>query len=618
MQKTIQRGLSTLRQQGWAAFSLQVRAWLRRRLPGTAASAVPAAQDYLAWAARTEPDAAELARQAQAAQIWASPPLISVVMPVYNPDPAALRAALDSLLQQTYPHWQACIADGGSHRPGVRQVLEEFAARDARLRLAFLEANRGISANSNAALEMARGEFTAFLDHDDLLAPFALFEVAQAVQQQPECDLLYSDHDLLSAADGQRTQPLFKPDWSPEIMLSSNYITHLTVARTALLRRVGGFDPALDAAQDWDLFLRLSEQARRIHHIPKVLYHWRASPASTAEGIWQKPEAPAAQTRAVARHLQRLGLPGAQAFFDPSGYLRAKWDFDRTRKVSIIIPSRGPSRLLKACVGSILRHTQSPHYEIIIVNNGPQRPEQSTDYRRLSADPRLRILHMDGPFNYSAANNLGARQASGEILVFLNNDTQVLASDWLDELSMWAQRPEVGAVGAKLIHPRGVIQHAGVILGLSGFAGHIFGGLPENTWGLYGRAEWYRDYLAVTAACLALRREAFEQAGGFDESMQLCGSDVALCLQLRHAGLRIVYNPFVRLLHHEGATRQRDVPAQDYHCSYPYYLPYLRQGDPYFNPNLSYWQLTPALAAAGEPAPLTFVEDFLRRLEPPA
>ena len=555
--------------------------------------------EYLLWIEASEPGGEELARQVQLATDLNNPSEISILIPVFNPRPGDLEAALNSLLAQTYPHWQACLADGGSTHPGARRVLEEFASHDPRFQVVWVGHNHGISGNSNAALAIARGEFVAFLDQDDLLAPFALWEVARAINENPDCDLIYSDHDLLTEVDGQRCQPLFKPDWSPELMLSANYLTHLTVARTSLVKQLGGFDPQLDGAQDWDLFLRLSEHARKILHIPKILYHWRSSPASTAENINNKPAAPAAQVEAITRHLARLKLQQGEAYFDPSGYLRVRWALDRGCKLSIIIPSRGASPLLKTCVNSILKLTLYPNYEIVIINNGPRPPGQFRYYRRLSKHPRIKITHYAETFNYAAANNFGARQASGEILVFLNNDTRVTSPTWLDELSMWLQRPEIGAVGARLMHSDSTIQHAGVILGLTGFAGHIFGGLPENQFGIFGRAEWYRDLLAVTGACLAIRRQIFEQIGGFDENLTLCGNDVALCLKLVASGLRVVYNPFVQLLHREAATRQGDIPDQDYLYSYPYYRPYLAGGDPYFNPNLSYWHLAPTLALPG-------------------
>lgn len=614
MRNKVQRLVQVYKQQGLVSTAHKLRGWVYHKLTRTTSrlqvqSLLPAKYNH--WSEAHEPGKEDLAWQAHHAMNLRYQPEISILIPVYNPHPDHLEAALNSLLAQTYPHWQACLADGGSNQQSVHQVLEKFTTSDQRFQVVWMGSNLGISGNTNAALEIARGEFVGFLDQDDELAPFALWEVARAINDNPDCDLIYSDHDLLSAVDGQRCQPLFKPDWSPELMLSANYLTHLTVARKSLVNQVGCFDPQLDGAQDWDLFLRLSEHARKIIHIPKLLYHWRSSPDSTAENIFNKPLAPSAQVEAVTRHLTRLNLPQGQAFFDPSGYLRVRWAYDRQCKVSIIIPSRGASQLLKICLNSILKLTQYPNYEIVVVNNGPRSPEQFRYYRHLARDPRVKIIHFTEPFNYAAANNYGARQASGEILVFLNNDTRLTSPNWLDELSMWAQRPEVGAVGGKLLRSNGTIQHAGVILGLTGFAGHIFGGMPENLFGIFGRAEWYRDVLAVTGACLAIRKQVFKQAGGFDEKLTLCGNDVALCLKLFASGLRVVYNPFVKLLHREAASRHGDIPDQDYFHSYPYYRPYLASGDPYFNPNLSYWHLAPTLVSPGEIAPLEFVQTFL-------
>jgi GT2 family glycosyltransferase len=615
MGQKIQRAFQVFKEQGWASFVRKLSNWIRQQMGSIAAqphSKPLSVLEYARWIEAYEPDSAELAKQTHHAVDLYNQPVISIIIPIYNPQPGILEAALNSLLAQTYPYWQACIAFGGSTHQGVHQVLEKYCARDRRFEIVWLNNNLGISGNSNAALEIASGEFVAFLDQDDELAPFALWEIVHAINDNPDCDLIYSDHDLLSAVGGKRCQPLFKPDWSPEIMLSANYLTHLTVVRTTLVNEVGDFNPQLDGAQDWDLFLRLSENARKIIHIPKILYHWRSSPGSTAENISHKPSASKAQIQAITQHLTRLKLHRGQAFFDSSGYLRVRWDFNRHSKVSIIIPSRGASHLLKVCLKSILKITQYPNYEIIIVNNGPQRPEKFHYYRHLGKYSQVKIIHYDGPFNYAAANNFGAQHANGEILVFLNNDTRISSPDWLDELSMWGQRPEVGAVGAKLIHQDGTIQHVGVILGLTGFAGHIFGGQPENQFGIFGRAEWYRDVLAVTGACLAIRRHVFEQLGGFDEKMVLCGNDVALCLKLIASDLRVVYNPFVRLLHLESATRLGDIPALDFLYSYPYYRPYLASGDPYFNPNLSYWHLEPTLSSSEEITPLEFVHDFLK------
>jgi O-antigen biosynthesis protein len=571
--------------------------------------------DYPAWIEQNEPGESELKQQVELSGSFYYQPLISVLMPVFNPDPHVLREAILSVLAQTYPFWELCIVDAGSDRPGVKETLQEFAQCDERIHQIRLNKNAGISANTNAALEAASGEYAALLDHDDLLAPFALYEVASKLNDDLQIDLLYSDHDLLSAGESRRCSPLFKPDWSPDIMLSANYITHLTVLRTSLIRELGGFDPSLDGAQDWDLFLKVSERTQNIAHISKVLYHWRDSQSSTADDIWAKAYAPPAQLRAVQAHLERRGLKQARSMFDATGYIRVAWEMDRTKLVSIIIPSNGANELLENAVTSIFDKTSYPTYEVLVVNNGPNQPETFPFYEKAAASSKFRVVHDERPFNYSAANNYGAQHARGDFLLFLNNDIEVITSDWLDELVMWAARTDVGAVGGKLLTPDGRIQHAGVIVGLTGYAGHIFGGLPENRWSIFGLAEWYRDYLALTGACLILRTEVFRQAGGFDENLSLCGNDVELCLRLRRLGLQVAYNPFVRMKHIEGATRLGEVPVQDYLESYPHYLPALTSGDPYFNPNLSYWSLAPRMALGDEQKPLDFVEDHLERLK---
>jgi len=599
------------------SFSYLRRGLLPRRDQGTSPAPFlqPAGPDYLQWIEQNEPDPSELVAQARLAADLLYTPLISILVPVYNPPVQILEQTIKSVMGQTYPYWELCLVDGGSDLPAVRDLLAHYAELDNRIHLKFLDENMGISGNSNSALQLAQGEFTAFLDQDDLLAPFALFEVVQALNQDRSLDMIYSDHDLIELATSRRKLPLFKPDWSPEIMLSANYITHLTVIRTSLVQSADGFDPAYDGAQDWDLFLKVSEMTSKIAHIPKILYHWRDSGDSTASNIWAKEYAPPAQLRAIQAHLTRLGLPGAQAFFDRSGYIRVRWKFDRQKKVSIIVPSNGANPVLERCLDSILKGTDYPNFEIIVVNNGDRHPEEFPYYRKISRDGLVSVIHDDRPFNYSAVNNLGARQANGDILLFLNNDTEIFAQDWLDELVMWVEREQIGIVGAKLLRPDGSIQHAGVIIGMTGFAGHVFGNQPEYQWTNFGLAEWYRDYKAVTAACMIITRQAFEQIGGFDETFILCGSDVEICLRAARAGWRIVYNPFARVKHLEGATRAGEVPAQDFRVSYGHYLPALRDGDPFFNPNLSYWQLVPTLAASDEQAPLDFVMDFLKRLK---
>ncbi len=582
-------------------------------------SSLPSSTDmdrlYAEWIRWNEPGTEDLRRQrAQIAELPRQP-LISIVTPVYNPYPAHLTEMLRSVREQTYPHWELCVADGNSSDPTIRRILEQAMSEDDRIRVRFLDANRGIAENTNAALAMARGEFIAFLDHDDTLAPFALYEVAAAVNRVPAVDMLYSDHDLLSEGGEKRFSPLFKPDWSPEIMLSANYITHLTVIRKSRIEQVGYLRSAFDGAQDWDLFLRVAERSGSIVHIPAVLYHWRDTVGSTAGDIHRKQYAPKAQLRAIREHLQRQGMLAPDAFFTSSGFIRVRWHLKAKPRISIIIPSNGANTLLRRCVESIREKTRYPDYEVVIVNNGEKTPEQFAYYAHLSRDARFRVIH-DGrkPFNYSAVNNRGAASATGEVLVFLNNDTVVLSEDWLDEFAMWTERPSIGVVGAKLLLPDRTIQHAGVIVGLTGFAGHVFAGLPEGQGTIFGFPEWYRNYLALTAACFAVRRGIFERLGGFNENLALCGNDVDLCLRVREAGYRNVYNPFIRLMHEESATRDGPIPDDDYRESYRCYHPFLERGDPYYNKNLSLWNLVPTLKVEGETPSQVFAVELLRKL----
>lgn len=520
-------------------------------------------------------------------------PLISIVVPVHQTAPAMLQACLESVTSQTYTHWELCAALTPDPNSQNRKYLQALAKQDPRIRLIDLPENGGISRNTNAALAQATGEFVAFLDHDDTLAPFALAEIALRLQAEPEADLLYSDHDYLDAATGQRCQPLFKPDWSPSIMFSANYITHLTVLRRSLLEQIGPLDPGTDGAQDWDLFLRATEKTNRISHIAKVLYHWRMHPASTAHNDAAKNYAADAQLLAISRHLQRLGID-AEPEVMPNGLLHVRFHHPPTAKVSIIIPTKDRLDLLERCIATLLAVTQYPDFEIIIIDNGSVEPATKQYFETLKTDARLRILWHPGPFNYSTVNNRAAREATGDFLLFLNNDVEITQPNWLTELVCWANLPAVGVVGAKLLRANGTIQHAGVILGMSGFADHPFADGPALTFGPAGSTGWYRDFLAVTGACLLMRREVFNQIGGFDEKFILCGSDVELCLRAHEHGFRVVFNPFAELIHHERQTRGTAIPPNDFVESLKHYDRWITAGDPYWNPNLSLWSRQPS------------------------
>jgi len=568
---------------------------------------------YRRWIAENEPGDSELGEQTAAAQLMKDRPLFSVIVPVHRVASRILRECLESVLRQTYDRWELCIVSGDSDADN-RRLLSDFATTEPRIRLKFLERNLGISGNSNEAIHLASGEFLVFLDHDDLMAPTALFELACFLGGKRETDLIYSDHDYVDAETYYRFDPLFKPSWSPDMMFSANYITHLTAIRRSVVEQVGGFASATDGAQDWDLFLRVAERTKHIAHLPKILYHWRVHPNSTALNTDAKSYATKAQLTSLQGHVDRLRLP-AEPDVTSEGLLHLRWRRNTSPLCSIIIPSKDNLRLLSQCISSLTKNTNYPSYEIIIVDNNSVQPATRKYYNRISADSNVRVVDLAGPFNYSRANNVGAAQARGELLLFLNNDVEVLSPEWLDELAGWALHPPVGIVGGRLLRPNGAIQHAGVVVGFGGYAGHIFADHPRLTFGLFGSTGWYRNYLAVTGACMMMRRDVFHELGGFDEDFTLCESDVAICLKAWETGYRVVYNPFAELTHYEGQTRQNRCLDEDYVVSYKYYRPYLEAGDPFWNPNLSLWKKEITFRLKDDPPSLGFVLNHLTEIQ---
>jgi glycosyltransferase involved in cell wall biosynthesis/adenylate kinase family enzyme len=595
---------------GWARYKLKRGKQAEKSAPAIVQLDTPAAlsvaeSNYLQWIALNEPNEQELQKQRLESHLLVYQPLLSIVTPVYNPPPALLEAMIDSVIAQSYGNWELVLVNGSPENPAVQAVIDKARARDRRIAIVNLAANQGIVGNTNAGLAEAHGEFIVFVDHDDTIAPFALYEVAKLLNQDPATDMLYSDSDLLSYDGTKRFQPLFKPDWSPAIMLSANYATHLCVIRTSVVEQLGGLAAGSDGAQDWDLILRVSEQTSRIRHLPKILYHWRESPTSTAIDISQKPYALQAQFGVIQRHLARKGIQ-AEVSLDKTGYIRAIWPVQANPLVSIIIPSRKLS-LLQRCIQTIQQHTNYKRYELIVVDTTPQ-----GEIAHFYAKSTVQVVHYTEPFNYSAVNNRAAKLAKGEVLLFLNDDTEAFEPDWLEEMLRWVQREEVGVVGAKLLRENGLLQHAGVVIGLSGFADHPFANGPEGQHTIYGCTEWYRNFSAVTGACLMIRRALFEQVGGFDELLVLCGNDVELCLRVGKLGYQVIYTPFARLLHLESVTRgSSSIPPADFTGSYLHYYPLLEQGDPFYNPNLSHWSLLPQVRQPEEEASLAFTQRFL-------
>lgn len=526
-------------------------------------------------------------------------PKISVVMPVYNPPLEFLTSAIESVQRQTYANWELCIADDASTNPSIRVALEKFAAQDRRIKLTFRHKNGHISAASNSALELATGEYVAFLDHDDELREHALVMVVDAINRNPSGKLFYSDEDKITE-DGLRYNPYFKSGWNPELFRAQNYVCHLTTIPTELVRAAGGFRIGFEGAQDWDLFLRVTDSIAdpaSIIHIPHVLYHWRNFHGSTAQSTAHKPYVLEAQRKSVSEHLARKGFVGAKVeILTEISQLRVRYALPRILPlVSIIIPTKDRVEYLRRCVGTILDRTTYPAYELIIVDNGSSDVEALKYLDELRQHARVKILRDNRPFNYSRLNNDAVREARGELIAFLNNDLEVIVAEWLSEMVSHAVRPEVGAVGARLLYPNNLVQHAGIILGIGGVAGHNHKGRPASDPGYFNRLILPQNLSAVTAACLLMRRDVLTKVGPLDEdALAVAFNDVDLCLRIRSAGYLIVYTPYAELYHHESISRgledspekfkrfEREVGTMKERWTE------VLNDDPYYNPNLSF------------------------------
>ncbi|CAM3376501.1 glycosyltransferase family 2 protein [Halomonas lysinitropha] len=524
-------------------------------------------------------------------------PLISVLVPVYNPRIDWLRECLDAVLAQHYPRWQLCIADDASTDPEVREVLAEYAARDTRVKVVERERNGHICAASNTALALAEGEFVALLDHDDLLTPQALFRVAQALNRHPDAGLLYSDEDKLNER-GVRFDPHFKPQWNPDLLLAQNYLSHLGVYRTALVRELGGFREGFEGSQDHDLALRVTARLspEQIVHIPQVLYHWRAAEGSTALTSSEKDYTTRAGLAVVRDHVQAR-VPEAEVVEGhyPNTY-RVRWPLpQRPPLVSLLIPTRDRVEILKPCVDAILERTDYPNLEVLILDN-QSRCQETLEYMRdvVNRDDRVRVLRWNEPFNYSAINNYGALYARGDILGLVNNDIEPIHPDWLDEMVRQVCRPEIGCVGAKLYYPNDTVQHAGVILGIGGVAGHAHKYFHRNSPGYFTRLHLAHNLSAVTGACLLVRKAVFEEVGGLNEEhLAVSFNDVDLCLKVREAGHRNLWTPYAELYHHESVSRGADDSSAK-RARANSEAAYMREvwgakldNDPSYNPNLT-------------------------------
>lgn len=522
---------------------------------------------------------------------WPRQPRVSIIMPVYNVEPRWLELAIRSVKQQIYPNWELCVVDDCSTRQETLAVLRQID--DPRFKVKFLENNRGIAGASNAALALAEGEYIAFLDHDDELTPDALYQVIKIINQH-DPDLIYSDEDKLSL-EGCCLEPHFKPDYSPDLILSTNYICHLSVYRKALLDQAGSFREGFEGSQDHDLVLRALDHTNRVHHIPHVLYHWRMIPGSTAAKYDSKNYAWEAGRRAIEDTLRRRGIAGKALLGQYPGTYRVKRIIQGQPRISIIIPFHDHPDLLRQCLDSILEKTSYPNFELLGVSNNSVQPDTFAVMEHYSAaDRRIRFIRHDVPFNYAAINNFAACQVEGEHLLLLNNDMAVITPDWLEALLEHSQRPEVGAVGAKLYYPDDTIQHGGVIIGVGGIAGHAHRQFQQRHPGYFARLHLIQNLSAVTGACLMVKKSLYEAIGGMDEkNLPVAFNDVDFCLRLREQGYLNVFTPYCELYHHESKTRGgEDTPQkkQRFTKEIAYmrkrHAAVLQNGDPYYNPNL--------------------------------
>lgn len=550
--------------------------------------------DYPEWYALTKPAEDELA--AQRAAVFDYMPKLSVVVPAFQTPERYLTALLDSLKAQTYENWEVCVADGSPRGESAERVLKRYASKDERIRYVILGENKKIAGNTNAAMDMAKGDFIVLADHDDTLASDTLYECVKAINSDPEIDVVYTDEDKLDTDGGELFEPHFKPDFNPDLLTSVNYICHLFVVNRELLEVVGGFREEFDGAQDYDFIFRCTEKARKIYHVPKALYHWRCHINSTSSNPESKLYAFEAGARAIKAHYERVGIKALSVEKGVDyGIYHTKFALEGSPLVSVIIPNKDHTGDLDVCMRSLLEKGTYKNLEFIVVENNSIESETFAYYDRIQKEfPRIRVITWKQGFNYSAINNFGVKAASGEYLLFLNNDTELKNPDSVEELLGLCQREDVGAVGARLLYSDDTIQHAGVVVGFGGIAGHTFIGLHMAESSYFNRAMCAQDYSAVTAACLMSKKSLYQKAGGFSEELAVAFNDIDFCMKLRALGKLVVYAPYALFYHYESKSRGlEDTPEKverfnrEIGIFAEKWPDILRDGDPYYNPNLT-------------------------------
>ena len=552
--------------------------------------------DYAEWYDLTKPTQEELAKQRKT--VFPYQPKLSIAIPAYLTPEKYLREMLDGLLAQTYSNWEVCLVNGSPKGEGgiVDRVMKQYCEQDRRFRYKNLEENRGIAGNTNAAIEMASGDFLVLADHDDTLPEHALFEVVAAINDHPGCEVIYSDEDKLDMDGGALFDPHFKPDFNQDLLTSVNYICHLFVVKKELLDRVGGFRQEFDGAQDYDFIFRCTEEAQEIHHIPKVLYHWRCHQNSTASNPASKLYAFEAGSRAIMAHYERLGIPVQKVEKGVDyGIYHTTFAIQGQPLVSVVIPNKDHHQDLDLCIRSILARATYRNLEFVVVENNSTNPATFAYYEQIQKEfSQVQVVTWKREFNYSAINNFGAGFATGEYLLFLNNDTEIIAPAMFEEMLGFCQREDVGSVGARLLYQDATIQHAGVVVGFGGIAGHTFIGLHEAENSYFHRAMCAQNYSAVTAACMMTKTSVFHAVGGFTEELAVAFNDIDYCMKVRASGKLVVYAPYAVMYHYESKSRGlEDTPEKVARFNREIAIfarrwpEILQNGDPYYNPNLT-------------------------------
>lgn len=581
----VKKGVRYLRVHGVSAFVGKVFQKLNR--------AKYAPVEYAKWLPKHLPDEYELNKQRNTK--FEYHPKFSIVVPLYKTPVVYLEKMVESVKKQTYDNWELCLSDGSGIDSPLKNTLEKMAAQDGRIRVIYHEKPLQISENTNAAIEIATGDYIVFMDHDDELTAHALFECVKALNKDPSIDVLYSDEDKMTMDGNRFFQPHFKPDFNIDLLCSVNYICHLFVVRRTLIDEVGMLRREYDGAQDYDFIFRCVEATDKICHIPKILYHWRCHEDSTSENPESKLYAFEAGKRVVQGHYDRQGIGATVEKGEHLGLYRTKYKLDEQPLISILIPNKDHIDDLKRCIDSIEQKSSYKNYEYIIIENNSTEPETFAWYKKLeSVNEKVKVVYYEGNFNYSKINNFGAAQASGEYLLLLNNDTEIINEDCVEELLGYCSRADVGIVGARMYYEDDTIQHAGVVIGFGGIAGHCFVMQPRDATGYCHRIICAQNYSAVTAACLMVKKSVFDEVGGLTEALAVAFNDIDFCLKVRKAGYLVVYNPYAELYHYESKSRGLEDTSEkvarfnqeiaDFEKRWP---DILKNGDPYYNPNLT-------------------------------